>query len=84
MLFRVAGENYTVGCILRDQIFKHDITFGACSKYHPQDSHLNVVIESEYEDSAVILEKSIANAIIDLEEIQNHINAYKIHAELLR
>ena len=84
MLFKVTGEDHTVGSILRDQIFKHDITFGACTKYHPQDSHLNITIESEDEDPTTILEKSIASALNDLKEIENHLNAYNIHTELLR
>lgn len=84
MIFKVEGEDHTIGSILRDQIFKHEVTFAACTKYHPQDSHLNIIIECEDQDPATILKGCIESAIDDLNEIETYINAHNIQTELLR
>ena len=83
MRFRLDDEDHTIACILRDQIFKHNVTFGACTKYHPQDTHIEVIIESNIDPPREILQNCIENAMQDLEEIETHVRNFKIHEELM-
>ena len=83
MLFTIQNQDHTIASILRDQLFKFDITFGSCTKYHPQDNCINVSIESSNDDPRNILDMAVQNALNYIDEINSIIDNYNIHTELV-
>ena len=84
MSFRIANQDSTIACLLRDSLFNFEVEFASCTLLHPQDTCLHVTIQcSDNTEPKTLLDEAIQNINHDLENMLQILQSKLVHDTIM-
>lgn len=77
----IPDQSYTLGCLLRQNLFSHGAEFAACIVTHPQDTFLRIIVHGE--NPFELLESALNTAECTINQMLCAVDSYQCHFDAL-